>query len=111
MGRIAVVMVVVACLALPEFALASVRATSFTRAVHAGDYASLTVRVSPRARCTIEVIYDTVVSHARGLGAKTGTAMSWRWRVGTSTHPGRWPVIVRCGKSGTARLLLRVAPH
>ncbi len=48
---------------------------------------------------------------AKGLGPKTGGKITWRWRVGASTHPGRWPVIVRCGKSGTLRLRLRVLPR
>jgi hypothetical protein len=111
MPRLAIIIVVLVVLAAPATALATVRAASFTSRVQAGDYASLTVRVAPRARCMIEVVYDTVVSRARGLGAKTGTAITWRWRVGTSTHPGRWPVTVRCGKSGTLRLRLRVLPR
>ena len=99
---------VVLALALAAPAAASVRTTSFTRMVRAGHYATLTVGVSPGARCTIEVVYDTVVSHARGLGAKTGSSITWHWRVGTSTHAGRWPVLVNCGRSGTAKLTLRV---
>jgi micrococcal nuclease len=92
-------------------ASATVRKVSLTSPVVAGSYASLTVTVAPRARCTIEVIYDTVVSSAKGLGPKTGSRITWRWRVGTSTHPGRWPIVVRCGSSGTLRLKLRVLPR
>ena len=88
-----------------------VRKVSLTSPVRAGEDASLTVNVSPRARCTIEVIYDTIVSKAKGLGPKSGGKITWRWRVGTSTHPGRWPVIVRCGKSGTLKLRIRVLPR
>jgi hypothetical protein len=66
------------------------------------------VSVSPRARCTIRVEYDTVVSKARGLGAKTGSRLTWRWKVGSATHAGRWPVTVDCGKSGRLNLRLRV---
>jgi hypothetical protein len=96
---------------LTQVDFAGVIRLSLTSPVRAGEDAALTVRVSPRARCTIEVIYDTVVSKAKGLGPKTGGRITWRWRVGTSTHAGRWPVIVRCGKSGTLRLRIRVLPR
>jgi hypothetical protein len=89
----------------------AVRKVSLTSPVRAGKAASLTVSVSPRARCTIEVIYATVVSKARGLGPKSGGMITWRWRVGTSTPPGRWPVIVRCVNSGTLKLRIRVLPR
>jgi hypothetical protein len=79
-----------------------------TSTVRPGEHAALAVAVAPRARCTITVTYDTVVSHARGLAAKSGSRITWRWRVGTSTHPGRWPILVECGKSGRLRVTLRV---
>src|SRR2546425_802168 len=100
----------VAALALAAPALAAVRTVAFTSTVQAGDYASVTVQVAPRARCTITVVYDTTVSHAKGLGPKTGTKLVWRWRVGTATHPGWWPITVNCGKSGTLKLKLHVTP-
>jgi hypothetical protein len=86
----------------------AVRKVSLTSPVRAGRTASLTVSVSPRARCTIEVVYGTVVSKARGLGPKSGSKITWRWRVGTSTPAGRWSIIVRCGESGTLRTKIRV---
>jgi len=89
-------------------AMASVRKVSFTGTVSPSDYATLTVQVSPKARCTITVIYDTVVSEAKGLSPKTGTKITWRWKVGSATHSGRWPVRVDCGKSGKLTLQLRV---
>ncbi len=89
----------------------AVRKVSLTSPVRAGKVASLTVDVSPKARCTIAVIYGTVVSKAKGLGPKSGSKITWRWRVGTSTPAGRWPVIVRCGESGTLRLGIRVLPR
>jgi hypothetical protein len=88
--------------------LASVKRVSFTSTVAPNDYATLTVAVSPRARCTIKVVYDTTVSEARGLGPKSGTKVTWRWKVGSSTHAGRWPVTVDCGKAGKLNLRLRV---
>lgn len=86
----------------------AVRKISLTSPLRAGKDASLTVSVSPRARCTIKVTYDGVASKAKGLGPKSGGRITWRWRVATSTRPGRWPVIVRCGKSGTLKLTIRV---
>ena len=95
-------------LVLAPEALALVRRVSFTATVSAGESASLTVRATPATRCTITVVYDTVTSRAMGLGARRGGKITWRWRVGSSTHPGRWPVTVSCGKSGKLRLLLHV---
>jgi hypothetical protein len=102
--------VAAAALVLAGTAQPSVRRGTFTPVVHAGDYASLSVAVSPRARCTITIVYDTTVSHAHGLGPKTGSTITWEWRVGSSTHPGRWPITVDCGKSGQLKLKLRVLP-
>ena len=99
---------VTAALLLAANGYAAVRKTAFTSVVSPNDYASLTVTVSPRARCSIKVVYDTTVSHAKGLGAKTGTRITWRWKVGSATHRGRWPVKVDCGKSGRLALTLRV---
>ncbi len=103
-----VVAVVLAALVGTQLANAAVRRVAFTANVRPGDEASLTVAVSPAARCSITVTYDTTVSHARGLGRKSGGRLTWRWTVGTSTHAGRWPVVVNCGKSGILRLKLHV---
>jgi hypothetical protein len=103
-----VVMGALAVLSGAASAEAAVRKVSFTGSVAPNDFASLSVKVSPRSRCTIKVVYDTTVSHAKGLGAKTGTTITWRWKVGSATHPGRWPVTVDCGKSGKLSVRLRV---
>ena len=98
----------VAALIVVSSASASVRKVKLTATVATGDTASLTVKVSPKSRCTIRVEYDTVVSRAKGLGAKRGGTITWSWRVGTNTHLGRWPVKVDCGKAGKLTLRLRV---
>jgi hypothetical protein len=96
-------------LVLAASAGAGVRKVSYlTSVVSPNEYASLTVNVSPRARCTIAVVYASGVSKARGLGAKTGGRITWRWKVGSSTTAGRWPVRINCGKSGKLNLTLRV---
>jgi hypothetical protein len=95
-------------LALASSATAAVKRTAFTAAVTAGEYASLTVQVTPKSRCTIKVVYSTGPSRAAGLGAKIGGKITWRWRVGSNTKPGRWPVTVDCGKAGKHSAYLRV---
>ena len=106
---VAVVLACVSCAAfLATDAGATVRKVEFTGVVSPNDYAELKVTVSPRARCTIKVVYDTTVSAAKGLGPKTGGTITWRWKVGSSTHSGRWPVTVDCGKSGKLTVRLRV---
>jgi hypothetical protein len=102
------VAVIALTLMLPATSGATVKRLSLTSPVRAGSYASLAVTVSPKARCTIAVVYDTVVSEAKGLGPKTGGKITWRWRVGTNTHPGAWPIVVKCGKAGTLRTKIRV---
>src|SRR6266516_614707 len=32
-----------------------------------------------------------------------GGRVSWTWKVGTRTTPGRWPIVVSCGSAGTLR--------
>jgi hypothetical protein len=108
---IAIVVFVALALVLAAVSGAKVKRLSLTSPVRAGSYASLAVTVSPKARCTIAVIYDTVVSEAKGLESKRGGRITWRWRVGTSTHPGTWPIVVKCGKAGTLRTKIRVLPR
>ena len=79
---------------------------AFTSVVSRNDYATLKVNVRPPTRCTIKVIYPTGPSTAAGLRAKTGGLITWRWRLGSNTKLGRWPVIVDCGSR--ARFTLRV---
>jgi hypothetical protein len=54
-----------------------------------GDDASLTVKVTPTARCTITVTYDIGKSHARGPRPARGGTITWTWKVGTTTRAGR----------------------
>ena len=94
--------------ALASQASACVRVVKFTSRVNANETASLTVKVSPAAWCRITVTYDTVVSHAKGLGPKRGGEITWTWKVGSRTRPGKWPVVVDCGKGGKLRRFLGV---
>ena len=81
---------------------------SFKSVVPRNDYAMLKVKVRPRARCTITVVYSTGPSSAAGLRAKIGGLITWRWKVGSNTKLGRWPVTVDCSSSGSRRFTLRV---
>jgi len=98
----------VSVLALAADSSATVTKVSLTATVRAGSYATLTVKVMPRARCTIKVVYGRAVAKTAGLGAKIGGRITWRWRVGASTPAGRSSIAVTCGKAGTLRLAFKV---
>jgi hypothetical protein len=103
----------VVVLALPTAGSASVRRVSLTTPVHAGEDARLVVAVSPRSViCRITVTYKEVVSRAKGLGPKRPKAgrVTWSWKVGANTTPGRWPIDVDCGRAGKLRMKIRVLP-
>jgi len=76
--------------------------------------ATLAAKTVPGAACTIVVLYKSGPSRARGLvprEANSRGVVSWTWRVGSNTTPGRWPVIVRCSVRddvGELRTLLEV---
>lgn len=77
--------------------------SSLSSSVKAGTYVTATVKATPAAKCGIVVKYSTTISHASGLVTKTVPStgrLSWRWKVGTSTHAGTWRVTVTC-KLGT----------
>ena len=105
---LAMVVALVLAAVFVSSAAAAVRVTMRPGRVATGDMASVTVSVSPRARCTIGVYYSTTASHAAGLGAKRGTKITWTWRVGSNTKPGTWLVKIDCGKSGKAHTSVSV---
>jgi hypothetical protein len=84
-------------------AAARVRLVSLTSPTYPGAYATLTAGVSPSATCSITVHYKSGPSGARGLYPKrtVGGRVSWTWKVGTNTTPGRWGITVSCGRAGT----------
>ena len=76
-----------------------VRLVSLTSPVSPGDDATITVQTTPGVLCLITVRYKSGPSKARGLVPKTADnrgIVTWTWRVGTGTTPGRWPIIVTC---------------
>ena len=83
-------------------AAASVRLVSVTSPASPGSYATLTAQVSPTATCSITVYYKSGPSHAQGVKPlRRGGRVSWTWKVGTRTTPGRWRIVVSCGRAGT----------
>jgi hypothetical protein len=88
---------------MPATASARVRLLSVTSPIRHGAYATLTVAVTPARTCSITVYYKSGPSSAVGLYPKGGSRISWTWKVGTRTTPGRWPIIVSCGSAGSLR--------
>ncbi len=63
--------------------------------------ATLTASTAPGANCSIAVHYKSGPSRAKGLIPKVASSsgrVSWTWRVGSKTTPGRWPIVVTCEK-------------
>jgi hypothetical protein len=89
-------------LAVPTAADARVRLVS-VRSGSPGDYATLVASVAPARRCSITVHYKSGPSRAQGLTPRTpvGGRVSWTWKIGTNTTPGRWAITVSCGSAGT----------
>jgi hypothetical protein len=83
-------------------AAARVRLVSVTSPIKHGAYATLTASVSPTRACSITVYYKSGPSTAKGLYRKRPVRgrVSWTWKVGTRTTPGRWPITVSCGSAG-----------
>ena len=96
------VLVVTASLVATAAADARVRLVSVTRGVP-GSNATLVASVSPARACSITVHYKSGPSRAKGLYTKRPVRglVSWTWRVGTNTTPGRWRITVSCGSAGT----------
>jgi hypothetical protein len=105
MRRFVVALAVTAALVLPTVAAAKVRLASVTSPVSAGSYATLTASVSPARACSITVYYMSGPSEAQGLYPKRPVRgrVSWTWKVGTRTTPGRWSIVVSCGSAGSLR--------
>lgn len=79
----------------------SVKRVSLTGSVCGGCTASVRIKTASKARCTIDVVYDSGSSTAAGLVAKTAKSngnVSWSWTVGTRTAVGTYPIYVSCEK-------------
>jgi hypothetical protein len=108
MGRsVALLAVAPAAMVLAGSAQAFARVVRMTSPVARGGDATVTVRVVPaRVVCRITVTYKSGPSHAAGLNSKRTSGVgrvSWTWKVGRATTPGRWPIVVSCGRAGVVR--------
>lgn len=86
----------------------TIKVVSLTSPVGRGSSASLSIRTSAGARCSIEVQYSSGPSSASGLGDKTASStgtIGWTWRVGTNTALGTWPIYIDCSKGSAYNVL------
>jgi hypothetical protein len=87
---------------------------SLTNKVSRGSTAKVTVKTAPKAKCSIDVEYDSGPSTAAGLGDKTAGSsgkVSWSWTVGRNTARGSYPITIYCTKgdaAGTLSLTFKV---
>ena len=92
----------------------SVTKVSLTASVCNGCTASVTIKTSAGAYCTIDVVYNSGSSTAAGLGPKTAGStekIKWSWKVGTRTATGTYPIYIDCSKgdrNGTLTLSFKV---
>jgi hypothetical protein len=100
--------------ATAAFAAANTAATArlvrVTSPVARGHRATLVARVAPVLRCSITVYYKNGPAHLKPKPLVGGGLVSWTWVVGKNTTPGRWPIKVACGSSGSFRTHFRVVP-
>jgi micrococcal nuclease len=93
--------------AKPNASPLNVKVTAYSKSVRAGSNASIAIKTNPGADCTINVEYASGASTAAGLEPKqAGTTGSvvWKWKVGSHTTKGSWPITIECdhgGRSGT----------
>ena len=97
--------IIVTTVAAAPAATTTARLIRVTSPVSRGYSATLVARVVPSRTCSITVTYKSGPSHAQGLYPKrpSNGRVSWTWKVGTRTTPGRWPIRVACGSAGSFR--------
>lgn len=94
----------VAATAAPATGPLTLSIASVTSPVKTGAIATLSATTSPGANCSITVYYKSGPSKASGLSPKVADAsgnVSWSWKVGTSTTPGTWRIVVKCSLGST----------
>ncbi len=81
----------------------SIEVVSLTSPIAPGGRASLTIKTTPGAACTITVYYKSGPSQAQGLGPQTADSngsVTWSWKVGSKTTPGTWRIVVTASING-----------
>lgn len=79
----------------------TIKIVSVTSPVKRGQNATLVAKATSGAYCTITVYYKSGPSKAKGLEPKNADkkgSVSWTWKVGTNTTPGKWKIVVTAGK-------------
>ena len=97
--------IIVTTVAASPAATTTARLVRVASPVSRGNSATLVARVVPSRTCSITVTYKSGPSQAQGLYPKrpSNGRVSWTWKVGTRTTPGRWPIRVACGSAGSFR--------
>jgi hypothetical protein len=112
MRKVVAALAATAALAVAAPSSAAVRLVGISpQPAYRGNPATLMAHVSSsRVRCSISVYYKSGPSRAQGLYPKRPVRgrVAWTWLVGTRTTPGRWPIVVSCGRAGTLRTSFRV---
>ncbi len=91
-----------------------VKKVSVTSPVTRGSTAKVTIKTEAKAKCSIDVVYNSGSSTAAGLTRKTADStgkISWSWKVGTRTATGRYPIYIDCSmgdREGSLTLMFRV---
>lgn len=81
----------------------SVSIESLSTPVPQGSSASISVKTTPGASCTVKATYGGANATDSGLIPKTADELGdidWTWSVGESTPIGTWPVEVACTHNG-----------
>lgn len=76
--------------------------------VSPGNEASVTIKTAPGAEGTIEVLYNSGPSKAKGLVPQTADSngnITWTWKVGTRTAPGDYDVDITAGGKSITKTL------
>ena len=90
------------------------KVTKHTSSVARNQTASVTIKTTKGASCSIDVEYNSGPSTAAGLGTKKANSsgtITWKWKVGGRTARGTYPIYISCEKGdreGTAETSFRV---
>lgn len=85
----------------PEAKPLPVKVTKRTKSVDPNDTASVSIKTTKGAKCSINVEYKSGSATAKGLGKKKADskgAITWKWKVGGRTTAGEWPIDIWCEK-------------
>jgi hypothetical protein len=76
-----------------------VKVSKRTSSVRRNKTASVTIKTIKGSRCSIDVEYASGSATAKGLDAKKANSsgvITWKWKVGSNTTRGTWPIEIYC---------------